>query len=170
MFQGCVRCGTYQGVPAVNTAGTTGTGHCRKFGAASIPVPKTSVSSVRHQYHFGKFGMTSIPVPAVSVHTFVPVPDTSVSSLRRHNTGTGHFEKLGKLSIPVRNTSVGSARHLYRYRTLRQVRYDISTGTGRFGKFGTTSIPVPAIPVCTYVASRPGGVSGYPRAWYRLVS
>ena len=65
----------------------------------SIPVPDTSVSSVRHQYryrtlrslrydintgtgHFGKFGTTWIPVPPVPVKTFIPVPDTSVSSVR----------------------------------------------------------------------------------------
>ena len=61
-LQGCVRYGTYRGVPPV------------------LPVPGTSVSSVRHQYryrtlryvrynintgtgHLGMFGTTSIPVP-----------------------------------------------------------------------------------------------------------
>ena len=41
-------------------------------------------------------------------------------------TGTGHFGKLGTKSIPVRDTSVTSVRHQYRYRTLRSansVRY-----------------------------------------------
>ena len=51
-FNRCVRYRTYPGVPAVYTAGITGT------------------------RHFGKFGTTSIPVPAVPVQTFVPVPDT----------------------------------------------------------------------------------------------
>ena len=46
-------------------------------------------------------------------------------------------------SIPIPDTSVRSVRHGYRYRTLRQVRYDSNTGTRHFGKFGTTSMPVP---------------------------
>ena len=54
ILQGCVRYGTYRGVPAVYTAGITGTGHFGKFGTASIPVPETSVSSVRHQYRYQK--------------------------------------------------------------------------------------------------------------------
>ena len=62
----------------------TGTGCFGKFGMTSIlgmtfiPVPDTSVNSVRygHRYrydintgtgHFGKFGTTSIPVPSVPV-------------------------------------------------------------------------------------------------------
>ena len=52
--QGCVRYGTYRGVPAVYTAGITGTGYFGKFGTASIPVPETWVSSVRHQYRYRK--------------------------------------------------------------------------------------------------------------------
>ena len=51
-FQECVRYGTYRGIPPV------------------LPVPDTSVSSVRRQYRYwtlGKFGTTSIPVPSTSV-------------------------------------------------------------------------------------------------------
>ena len=70
------------------------------------------------------------------------------------NTGTGNFGKFGTTSIPVPETSVSSVRHRYRYRrcryrlsyryrTLRQVRYDVNTGTRHFGEFGTLSIPVP---------------------------
>ena len=40
-----------------------------------------------------------------------------------------------------------SVQHQYRYRTIRQVRYDINAGTGHFGTFGMASIPVPRIPV-----------------------
>ena len=47
--QECVRYGTYRGVPPVYTAGITGTENCGKFGTLSIPVPATSVSSVRNQ-------------------------------------------------------------------------------------------------------------------------
>ena len=49
-YQGCVRYGTYRGIPAVYTVGITGTGHFGKFGTTSISVPDTSVCSVRHQY------------------------------------------------------------------------------------------------------------------------
>ena len=55
IFQGRVRYGTYRGVPAVYTAGITGTGYFGKFGAASIPVPETSVSSGRHQYRYRRY-------------------------------------------------------------------------------------------------------------------
>ena len=54
IYQGCVRYGTYRGVPAVYTPGNTGTGHFGEFGTASIPVPETWVSSVRRQYRYRK--------------------------------------------------------------------------------------------------------------------
>ena len=63
------------GTDGTGTDLQTGSGHAGKFGTKSIPVPATSVSSVRHQYtgtgHFGKFG-TSTPVPPVAVRTSVP--------------------------------------------------------------------------------------------------
>ena len=116
----------------------------RRYMPPVLPVPDTSVSSVRLQYrydintgtgNFGKFGTTSIAVLAVPVQTFVPVPEKSVSSVRRQ----------------------------YRYPTFRQVRYDINTGTGNFGKFGRTSIPVPAVPVSTYAPS-------WCRYWYNTAT
>ena len=55
-----------------------------------------------------------------------------------------HFGKFGTISIPVPDTSASSVRHQYRYRTLRQVRYDISTGTENTGT-------VPNTPLKTYV-------------------
>ena len=58
------------------------------------------------------------------------------------NTGTGHFGKFGTTAIPRPDTSVISAQHQYRYKTLRSLRYDINTVTGHFGKFGTISIPI----------------------------
>ena len=58
-------------------------------------------------------------------------------------TGTGYFGKSGTASIPVPDNPVSSIRHQYRYRKLRQVRYDVNTGTGHFGMFDTLSIPVP---------------------------
>ena len=54
LVQGCVRYGTYRGVPPVYTAGITGTGLFFKFGTTSVPAPDTSVSSVRHQYRYRK--------------------------------------------------------------------------------------------------------------------
>ena len=54
-FQGCVQYGTYRGIPPVYTAGITGPGHFGKFGTASIPVPETSVSSVRHPYRYREY-------------------------------------------------------------------------------------------------------------------
>ena len=99
----------------------TGSGHFGKFSTTSIPVPDTSISSVRHQYryrtlryvrydintgtgHFRKFGTTSIPVL-----------NTSVSSVR-----LGYrYRQFGTTSIPVLNTSVSSVRLGYRYRRYR---------------------------------------------------
>ena len=131
-MQGCVRYGTYRGIPPV------------------LPVPDTSVSSVRHKYRYRtlryKFGTISIPVLPAPVQTFMPVPDTSVSSEHqyRYRILRGKF---GTSSILVRDTlvssvqhqyvaldtSVSSVGHQYRYRTLRQVRYDINTGTSGTG-------------------------------------
>ena len=59
------------------------------------------------------------------------------------NTGTKSFGKFRTTSISVPETSVSSVRLpyryrrcryrlSYRYRTLRQVRYDVDTGTGNF--------------------------------------
>ena len=56
------RYGTYRGIQPVHTTGITGTGHVSKLGTTSMPVPETSVSSVKHQPgtgRFGKFGTTS---------------------------------------------------------------------------------------------------------------
>ena len=50
-YKRCVRHGTYRGIPPVSTAGITGTGRFGNFGT-SIPVPDTSVSSVRYQYRY----------------------------------------------------------------------------------------------------------------------
>ena len=54
ILQGCVRYGTYRGIPAVYTAGITSTGHFGKFGTTSIPVPETSISSV-HPYRYREY-------------------------------------------------------------------------------------------------------------------
>ena len=92
ILQGCVRPGTYRGTPPVYTAGITGTGHFGNFGTTSIPVPDTSVSSVRCQYRYQtpryKFG-TSISVSPVPVWMSASEP------------------------VPV------SVQHRYRYRTFR---------------------------------------------------
>ena len=48
----CVRYGTYRVIPPVYTTGITGAKHVGEFGTTSIPVPDTSVSTVRHQYRY----------------------------------------------------------------------------------------------------------------------
>ena len=96
ILQGCVRYGTYRGIPAVYTAGITGTRHFCKFGTTSIPVPDTSVTSVRHQFRYRTFRY-----------------------VRYINTGTGHFGNFSTTSIPVPDTSVTSVRHPYRFREYR---------------------------------------------------
>ena len=58
-------------------------------------------------------------------------------------TGTGHF---GTASIPVPDTSVGSVQHQYRYRTLREVRYDIHT---------EPDVPVPYLTYPRYISTLP---------------
>ena len=80
----------------------------------------------------------------------------SVRYVSRHTagiTGTGHFGKFGKTSIPVPNTSVSSVRHRYRYgrlyRSWYRYRYNLDTGTGHFGEFGTST--------CHIVTSNYGG-------------
>ena len=110
----------------------TGTRHFGKLGTTSIPVPDTSVSSVRHQHRHRKLINigTSIPVTPVLVSLPVPAP---VQARYRHRT----------LSV----TFGTSTRH----RTLREVRYDINTGTRHFGKFGMICIPVPPVAVWTSV-------------------
>ena len=72
---------------------------------------------------------TRYKIPRVCSVPYVPRRTAGIS-------GTGHFVKFGT-SIPVPDTSVSSVWHPYRYRPLRQIRYDMDTGTG------TTSIPVP---------------------------
>ena len=93
-----------------HTAGITGTWHFGKIGTTSIPVPDTSVSSVR----FGKIGMTSI-----RYRTLRPVRSVRhqyrYRTLRqvRHdiNTRTGHFDKFGTTSIPVSRIPVPYRKH-----------------------------------------------------------
>ena len=135
--EGCVRYGTYRGIPPIYTTGNIGIGHFGKFSTTSIPVRETSVSSVRRQYrnrtlrkvrynintctgHFVKFGTIRIPVPPVPVQTFIPVRDTSVSSVHQY-----HFGKFGTTFIPVLGVPVSSVSSIiypsrywaYRYRT-----------------------------------------------------
>ena len=78
---------------------------------------------------------TSVKYQVYSVHTR-PVYTTG-------NTGTGHIGMFGTATTQVPATSVSSAWHHYRYRTIRYVRYDIHTDTVHFGKFHTIWIPVP---------------------------
>ena len=99
-MQGCVRYGTYRGIPPV------------------LPVPDTSVSSVRHQYRYWTLRQVRYGI----------------------NTGTGHFGKFGTTSISVPDTSVCSVRHQYRHRTLRYVRSDINTGTENTGTVPNTPL------------------------------
>ena len=108
IFQGCVRYGTYRGIPPVHTASITGNGHFGKFGTTSIPVPDSSVTSVRYGYRYRRYRYR----PSYRYRTNRQVRYDI-------NTGTGHFGKLGTASIPVPYTSAISVQHQYRYRTLR---------------------------------------------------
>ena len=78
---------------------------------------------------------TSVKYQVCSVHTWL-VYTTGT-------TGTGHIGMSGTATTQVPATSVSSAWHHYRYRTIRYVRYDIHTDTVHFGKFHTIWIPVP---------------------------
>ena len=90
------------------TAGITGTGHFGKFGTASIPLPETLISSVRHQYRY-----RTLRYVRYDVNTGTGGAGTDF------RTGTGHFGMFGTTSIPVPDISVSSVRHQYRYRKLR---------------------------------------------------
>ena len=110
-----------------HTPGITGTGHFGKFGTTSIPVPDTSVSSVRHQYRY-----------------------RALQEVRYIHTGTVHFGKFGTIWMRYGCRYRRYRYRLsYRYRTLWEARYNITTGTGHFGKFGTKSIPLPDTSVCS---------------------
>ena len=104
MYQGCVRYGTYRGISAVYTGGITGTGPFGKFGT-SIPVPDTSVSSVRHQYRYRTLRKVRYDMDTGTTGTGTGL-----------DASTGHFGNFGT-SIPVPDTSVSSVQHP-RYRTL----------------------------------------------------
>ena len=105
-----------------------------RFGTNSIPVPDTSVSSVRPQY--------------------IPVPDTSVSSVRTHYryptirkgcTGGINLTEVvqyGLNTLPNTPAWLGTNPMIPVPDTL-VVRYDLNTGTRNFGKFGMTSKPIP---------------------------
>ena len=82
LLQGRVRYGTYRAIPPIYTAGITGTGHFGNFGT-SIPVPDTSVTSVRHQYRYLRYRHGRL---YRSWYRY------------RYNmdTGTGHFGKFCK--------------------------------------------------------------------------
>ena len=92
----------------------TGTRRLGKFGTTSIPVPKTSVISVRHQYRHRKFRCVRYDINTGTENfgkfgTSIPVPETSVGSV--HLQCTGQFGKFGTTSIPVPDTSISSVRH-----------------------------------------------------------
>ena len=93
--QGCVRYGTYRGIPAVYTAGITGAGHFGKFRTISIPVLDTSVSSVRYQYRYWTLR-----------YVWYDINTGTAGTGTDFHTGTGYFGKFGTISIPVPDTSV----------------------------------------------------------------
>ena len=115
-FEGCVRYGTYRGIPPIYTAGIPDAGHLGNFG--------TTHQYFRYRYRLSQryqtlrlVGTTSILLPDPQYVRYIV------------NTATGQFGKFGTISIPVPDP--------------RYVRYIVNTGIGQFGKFGTTSIPVP---------------------------
>ena len=98
-----------------HTGDITGTRHFGNFGTTSIPVPDTSVTSVRQQYRY---------------RTLRQVWYDS-------NTVTRPISKFGTTSIPVPDTSVSSVGHQYRTGTGLHVCTGVGTG------IDTTWIPVP---------------------------
>ena len=97
-FAGCVRYGTVRTEAYRRTAGITGTEHFGMFGT-SIPVPDTSVSSVR-QYRYRTLRYVGYDMDTGTAGTCTDF-----------HTGTGYFGKFGT-SIPVPNTSLSSVRYL----------------------------------------------------------
>ena len=76
--------------------GTVRTEAYRRYIPPVLPVPDTSVSSVRHQYRYRTLRYVRYDI----------------------NTGTGHFGKFGTTSIPVPDTSLSSVRHRYRSKSV----------------------------------------------------
>ena len=85
-----------------------------------LPVPDTSVGSVRYQYRYRALRQVRYSI----------------------NADTGYFGKLGTTSMPVPDTSVGSVRYQFRYRTLRKHGYVIHTGTENTGTVLNTPLKI----------------------------
>ena len=112
-FEGCVRYGTYRGIPPIYTAGIPDAGHLGNFG--------TTHQYFRYRYRLSQryqtlrlVGTTSILLPDPQYVRYIV------------NTATGQFGKFGTASIPVPDNSVRLV-HQYRNRTLWLVRYNIDT-------------------------------------------
>ena len=93
----------------------TGTGNFRKFGTKSILAWATSECFVRHQCWYRKLRYVWFGI------------NTGPYSSVRHQNRYRRYRYM----------------YLYRYQTLRQVRYTSINGTEHFDKLDTTSIPVP---------------------------
>ena len=111
------------------------------FGTVSIPVPRSSVRSVRNSYRYrwcrydNPYRYREVRYVRYDVHT-----------------GTEDFGTFGTMSIPVPKSSVHPVRCSYRYRPSSGTEH---TGTGLIGKVGmvftryrhthsTTSTAVPS--------------------------
>ena len=100
----------------------TGTEKFGTFGMISIPVPRTSVRSVRGPYRYRE-----VRYVRYAVRTGTGGAGTTI------RTGNEMFGMFGMISIPVPRSSVRSVRGPYRYREVRYVRYVVRTGTEHTG-------------------------------------
>ena len=68
----------------------TGTGHFGKFGTTSIPVPDTSVSSVRHPYRYREYRYHTEHTLGYQLHCPIrhPSRDITKKSAPIHQTST----------------------------------------------------------------------------------
>ena len=119
----------------------------------SIPVPDTSVSSVRPQYRYLTIREVRYDVNTGTRHCgkgILPytggIYPTEVVWYGL-NTLPNNPVWFGMKSIPVPDTLVSSVRLQYRYPTLRQVRYDLNIGTRHFGKVRYAHRKIPCVTV-----------------------
>ena len=78
----------------------TSAGHFRKFGTASIPVPDTSVSSVRHQYLYLRYLCGRLYRGWYRYRYKIDTGAGQFGKFCKTYPGTGHVGKIGMTSKP----------------------------------------------------------------------
>ena len=123
----------------------TGTGSFGKFGTTSIPVPDTSVSSVRHQpgtvilWHQNKRNANHLSFFKLETLRFLCVCISQLMKKRApFEQHTKNYLSRYRREIPNHIYDLDIYRR-YVYPSLYRCRYRHDTGAGT----GTTSIPVP---------------------------